>query len=36
LSEAYELGVIALSLKEIIVESMIVPEHMKLESESKD
>lgn len=33
LSEEYELGVKAFSLKEIIVESMIVPDHMKLEDE---
>ena len=33
LSEEYDLGVKALSLKEIIVESMIVPDHMKLEEE---
>jgi len=32
LSEEYELGVKALALKEIIVESMIIPEHMKLET----
>jgi len=31
LSEEYDLGVKALSLKEIIVESMIIPNHMKLE-----
>jgi Fe-S oxidoreductase len=31
LSEEYELGVSARSFKEIIVESMIIPEHMKLE-----
>ena len=30
LSEEYDLGVKALSLKEIIVESMIIPDHMKL------
>jgi Fe-S oxidoreductase len=35
LSEEYDLGVKALSLKEIIVESMIVPEHMKLEDENE-
>ena len=31
LSEEYDLGIKALSLKEIIVESMIVPDHMELE-----
>ena len=31
LSEKYELGIKALSLKEIIVGSMIVPDHMKIE-----
>jgi Fe-S oxidoreductase len=31
LSEEYDLEVKALSLKEIIVESMIVPDHMKLD-----
>jgi Fe-S oxidoreductase len=36
LSEEYELGVTALSFKEIIVESMIIPDHMKLESENED
>jgi Fe-S oxidoreductase len=30
LSEAYDLGVSALALKEILVESIIIPEHMKL------
>ncbi|NNL77083.1 MAG: (Fe-S)-binding protein [Desulfobacterales bacterium] len=30
LSEEYELGVKALSLKEIVVESMIIPDHMQL------
>jgi Fe-S oxidoreductase len=35
LSEEYELGVTALSLKEIIVESMIVPGHMQLETENE-
>ncbi len=35
LSEEYKLGVKALSLKEIIVESMIVPDHLKLEPEAK-
>ncbi len=34
LGEEYELGIKALSLKEIIVESMIVPDHMKLEDEN--
>ena len=34
LSEEYDLGVKAMSLKEIIVESMIVPDHMKLEDEN--
>ncbi len=33
LSEEYDLGVTALALKEILVEAMIVPEHMKLEEE---
>ena len=33
LSEEYDLGVEALSLKEIIVESMIIPDHMKLEED---
>ena len=33
LSEEYELGIKALSLKEIIVESMIVPDHLKLDTE---
>jgi Fe-S oxidoreductase len=33
LSEEYDLGVEVLSLKEIIIEAMIVPEHMKLEDE---
>ena len=36
LSEEYELGIKALSFKEIIVESMIVPDHMKLDPENKD
>ncbi len=36
LSEEYELGVTALSFKEIIVESMIIPDHIKLEPENKD
>jgi Fe-S oxidoreductase len=31
LSEEYELGITARSFKEIIVEAMIIPEHMKLE-----
>jgi Fe-S oxidoreductase len=31
LGEEYDLGIKVLSLKEIIVESMIVPEHMVLE-----
>ncbi len=35
LSEEYDLGVKALSLKEIIVESMVVPDHMKLETDSE-
>jgi Fe-S oxidoreductase len=34
LSEEYDLGIKALSLKEIIVESMIVPDHMQLEDEN--
>jgi Fe-S oxidoreductase len=34
LSEEYELGITAFSLKEIIVEAMIIPDHMKLEPES--
>jgi hypothetical protein len=29
----YDLGVSAISLKEIIVESMVVPDHMKLNPE---
>ncbi len=33
LSEEYDLGVTALALKEILVEAMMVPEHMKLEEE---
>ena len=33
LSEDYELGVKALALKEILVESMIIPKHMQLEDE---
>ena len=33
LSEQYDLGVKALALKEILVEAMMVPEHMKLEEE---
>ena len=33
LSEEHDLGVKALALKEILVEAMIVPEHMKLEEE---
>ena len=33
LSEEYDLGVKALALKEILVEAMMVPEHMKLEEE---
>jgi Fe-S oxidoreductase len=36
LSEEYELGITAFSLKEIIVEAMIIPDHMKLEPESTD
>ena len=36
LSEEYELGITALSLKEIIVEAMIIPDHMKLKPENKD
>jgi Fe-S oxidoreductase len=34
LSEEYDLGIKALSFKEIIVESMIVPDHMLLEEEN--
>jgi Fe-S oxidoreductase len=34
LSEEYELGIKVLSLKEIIVESMIVPDHIKLDPEN--
>ena len=34
LGEEYDLGIKALSLKEIIVESMIVPDHMKLEEQT--
>ena len=34
IGEEYDLGIKALSLKEIIVESMIVPDHMKLEEEN--
>ena len=33
LSEEYELGVTAFSFKEIIVDAMIIPEHMRLETE---
>ena len=33
LSEEYDLGVKALSLKEIIVESMIIPDHIRRISE---
>jgi Fe-S oxidoreductase len=33
LSEEYDLGVTVLSLKEIIVKAMIIPDHMKLEAE---
>ena len=36
LGEEYDLGIKALSLKEIIVESMIVPDHMKLEDENNN
>ena len=36
LSEDADLGVKALSLKEIIVESMIIPDHMKLEKDQGD
>jgi Fe-S oxidoreductase len=36
LGEEYELGITALSLKEIILETMIIPDHMKLASEDKD
>ena len=36
LSEAYELGVKALSFKEIIVESMIIPDHLKLEPKNEN
>jgi len=36
LSEEYELGITALSLKEIIVEAMMIPDHMKLEPEKED
>ena len=36
LSEAYDLGVSAISLKEIIVESMVVPDCMKLDPKNKD
>jgi Fe-S oxidoreductase len=36
LSEAYELGITAFSLKEIIVEAMVIPDHMKLEPENTD
>jgi Fe-S oxidoreductase len=31
LSEEYELEITALSLKEIIIESMFIPDHMKLD-----
>jgi len=34
LSEEYDLGVKAVALKEIIVESMIIPDHMQLEEDS--
>jgi Fe-S oxidoreductase len=34
LSEEYDLGVKALALKEILVESMIIPDHMRLEENS--
>ena len=33
LSEEYDLGVKALALKEILVESMVIPDHMRLEDE---
>jgi hypothetical protein len=33
LGEEYDLGIKVLSLKEIIVETMIVPDHMKLQAE---
>jgi Fe-S oxidoreductase len=36
LSETYDLGVKAMSLKEILVESMIIPEHMQLEEDSEN
>jgi Fe-S oxidoreductase len=36
LGEEYELEITTLSLKEIIIETMITPEHMKLASEDKD
>jgi Fe-S oxidoreductase len=36
LGEEYELGITALSLKEIILETMIIPDHMKLTSGDKD
>ena len=35
LSEEYELEISALAFKEIIVESMIIPEHLKLEPENE-
>jgi Fe-S oxidoreductase len=35
LSEEYELGITARSFKEIIVEAMLIPEHMKLETENE-
>ncbi len=36
LGEEFELNIKALSLKEIIVESMIVPDHLKLDPENQD
>jgi hypothetical protein len=36
LGEEYELGITAISLKEIIVEAMVIPNHMKLAPENED
>jgi Fe-S oxidoreductase len=36
LGEEYELEITALSLKEIIVEAMVIPDHMKIEPENED
>ena len=36
LGEEYELGIRTLSFKEIIVESMIIPDHLRLETENEN